>query len=68
MKPISTRTHGIIDYAYAGALIALPFLLHWNRRAARLSIGAGLATLGISMVTNYECGVVRLLPDRKSVV
>jgi hypothetical protein len=62
MKPISTRTHGIIDYAYGGALIALPFLMHWNRRAARLSIGAGLATLGVSMVTNYECGVVRLLP------
>src|SRR5690349_16559028 len=62
MKPISTRTHGIIDYAYAGALIALPFLLRWNRRASRLSIGTGLATLGVSMMTNYECGLVRLLP------
>jgi hypothetical protein len=62
MKPISTRTHGIIDYAYGGALIALPFLMRWNRRAARLSIGAGLATLGVTMMTNYECGVIRLLP------
>src|SRR5581483_4624506 len=64
MKPISTRTHGIIDYAFAGALIALPFLLRWDRRAARLSLGAGLATLGVSMMTNYECGLVRLLPMR----
>src|SRR5436190_1781631 len=62
MKPISTRAHGMIDYAYGGALIALPFLMRWNQRAARLSIGAGLATLGVSMMTNYECGVVRLLP------
>jgi hypothetical protein len=62
IKPISTRTHGIIDYAYGGTLIALPFLMRWNRRAARLSIGAGLATLGVSMMTNYECGVIRLLP------
>jgi hypothetical protein len=64
MKPISTRTHGIIDYAYGGALIALPFLMRWDRRAARLSVGAGLATLGVSMLTNYECGLVRLLPMR----
>jgi hypothetical protein len=64
VKPISTRTHGIIDYAYGGALIALPFLMRWDRRAARLSLGAGLATLGVSMVTNYECGLVRLLPMR----
>ena len=62
MKPISTRTHGIIDYAYAGALIALPFLMRWEGRAARLSLGAGLTTLGVSMMTNYECGLVRLLP------
>jgi hypothetical protein len=62
MKPISTRTHGIIDYACSGALIALPFLMRWNQRAARLSIGAGLTTLGVSMMTNYECGLVRLLP------
>lgn len=41
MKPISTRTHGIIDYAFAGTLIALPFLMHWDRRAARLSMGPG---------------------------
>jgi hypothetical protein len=64
MKPISTRTHGIIDYAFAGTLIALPFLMHWDRRAARLSIGAGLATLGVSLMTNYELGLVRLLPMR----
>jgi len=64
LKPISTRTHGIIDYACSAALIALPFLLRWDRRAARLSLGAGLATLGVSMMTNYECGLVRLLPMR----
>ena len=64
MKPISTRTHGIIDCAYARALIALPFLMRWDGRAARLSLGAGLTTLGVSMMTNYEFGLVRLLPMR----
>src|SRR3954469_22738846 len=63
-KPISTRTHGIVDYAYAGALLALPFLMHWDRRAAQLSIGAGLATLGVTVMTNFEMGLLRLLPMR----
>jgi hypothetical protein len=62
MKPISTRTHGIIDYVYGGTLIALPFLMRWDRRASRLAVGAGVATLGVSMMTNYELGLVRLLP------
>jgi hypothetical protein len=64
MKPISTRTHGIIDYAYGGMLIALPFLMQWDRRAAQLSIGAGLATLGVTLMTNFELGLLRLLPMR----
>jgi hypothetical protein len=61
-KPISTRTHGMIDYAYAAALIALPFVRGWHGRPAQLSIGAGLATLGLSMLTNYEYGLLRLIP------
>lgn len=62
MKPISTRMHGILDYVYGGTLIALPFLMGWDRRATQLSVGAGLATLGVSMMTNYEFGVMRVLP------
>ena len=64
MKPISTRTHGMIDYVYAGTLIALPFLMQWDRRAAQLSIGAGLATFGVTVMTNFELGLLRLLPMR----
>jgi len=64
MKPISTRMHGMIDYAYAATLIALPFALGWRGRAAQLSIGSGLATLGLSMLTRYEYGVFPVLPMR----
>lgn len=62
MKPISTRTHGIIDYAYSATLIALPLLMRWDRRAAQLSIGTGLTTLAVSLMTKYELGVAPLLP------
>jgi hypothetical protein len=61
-RPISTRAHGMIDYAYAATLIALPFALGWRGRAARLSIGSGLATLGLSLLTRYEFGVMPVLP------
>jgi hypothetical protein len=61
-KPISTRTHGIIDYAFATALIALPYALGWTPRATRLAVGSGLATLGVSLLTRYELGLLPVLP------
>jgi hypothetical protein len=61
-KPISTRVHGMIDYAFAATLIGLPYALGWNGRAARLAIASGLATLGMSMLTRYELGLVPLIP------
>jgi hypothetical protein len=60
-KPISTRTHGMIDYAYAATLIGLPLAFGWSGRAARLSIGAGIATLGLSLATRYELGLIPLI-------
>jgi hypothetical protein len=61
-RPISTRTHGVIDYITSGTLMALPFLLGWEGRARGLALGAGIATLGTSLMTNYEYGAVKLLP------
>jgi hypothetical protein len=61
-KPISTRAHGIIDLAYAAALIALPFAFRWSSRATQLSVGTGLATLGVSLLTKYEFGMVPVIP------
>ncbi len=61
-KPISTRTHGVIDYITAGTLMALPFALGWNGRARGLALGAGLATLATSLMTDYELGAIRVIP------
>jgi hypothetical protein len=61
-RPISTRTHGIIDLAFSGTLIALPFLLKWNGRARKLAISGAVATLGNTLMTNFEFGVVKVLP------
>ena len=61
-RPISTRTHGVIDYAFSATLMTLPFALGWRGRAANLAFGAGLATLATSLMTNYELGAVKMLP------
>lgn len=64
MKPISTRLHGLLDYSTAAALIALPRLLDWPSGPTQLLTASAVASLGYSLVTDYERGVVRLLPMR----
>jgi hypothetical protein len=61
-KPISTRAHGVLDYASAGTLLALPRLLGWTPTVRTLLTGSALATLGASLLTKYELGLVKVLP------
>jgi len=61
---ISTRVHGVLDYAVGLLLILLPFLLGLDSRSpeAWVLTGAGIAALIYSVLTNYELGVVRVIP------
>jgi len=63
-KLISTRTHGVIDYLAAGALIALPRAMGWSERVTTLLTGAGLGAVGYSLLTRYELGAAKVLPMR----
>ena len=62
MKLLSTKTHGMIDYAAGPLLLALPRLLHWNRSATRLLTGVAAASTAYSLLTRYELGVFKVLP------
>ena len=64
MKLISTKIHGVLDYLTAGALFALPRLLGWNRSTTNLLTGAALGTVGYSLLTDYEMGLVPVIPMR----
>lgn len=55
-RPISSRTHGWLDYASALALAAGPRLLGWDRRVTRLTDAAALGTLAYAQLTDYEAG------------
>lgn len=62
MKVIPTKVHGVFDYLMVGTLIALPQALGWSGGVTRLLTNAGLGTLGYSLLTRYELGLVRVLP------
>ena len=61
-KPISTRTHGAIDYAWSATAAALPSAMNGSTATARLVRGAATTSAMSSMVTNYEWGKWRVLP------
>jgi hypothetical protein len=61
-KPITPRTHGILDYATAGATALVSRLLHFPRPAARTAQvwAAGYSLL--SLLTDYPLAVKRTVP------
>lgn len=61
-KPISTRVHGMIDYAWSAAASALAKRVNGATSTARLLNGAATAATTSSVLTKYERGVVRVLP------
>jgi hypothetical protein len=60
---ISTRTHGLADYATGGVLLLAPAVLRPRLRRDRILLrAAGGAMLGCSALTDWEVGVRRVLP------
>jgi len=64
MQVISTKAHGAIDYLTGTGLLAVPPLLGISDEpaASRALRAAGLAAMAYSLLTDYEFGVVRIIP------
>lgn len=64
MRFISTRAHGVIDYASGLLLILAPYLFGFaNGGAAQLVPQIlGVVAVAMALLTDYELGAVRLVP------
>jgi hypothetical protein len=61
-RPISTKAHGVIDYTWSTTAAALPKAMNGATATARLVRNAGYAATLNSMLTNYEAGVMPIMP------
>jgi hypothetical protein len=61
-KPISTQTHGVLDYLTAATLATLPGMLGMSERTTRALQMMAVGKLCYSLFTDNELGVVRAIP------
>jgi hypothetical protein len=61
---LPSRVHGVIDYAWGVALIATPYLFGFATGGAAqwTAMAFGIGAILYSAATDYEVGLVRLLP------
>jgi hypothetical protein len=67
MQIISPRLHGVLDYAVAAALIAVPLLLDFAAEsiaATVISVTGGVGLVTYSLLTDYSAGIRQLVPWR----
>lgn len=64
MKPITSRTHGLLDYIVGVVLIIAPFLLGFanDGPAMWVPIILGAGVILYSLLTHYEYGMVAAIP------
>ncbi len=67
MRPqfVTKSIHAFLDYPVAIALIALPFWLNLGEShpmALWLSVGTGIAAFLLTLLTDHQLGVIRVIP------
>ena len=64
MRVISSRSHGYIDYGTGLLLLVAPYLLGFadGTAAQWVPMIVGLTILGMSLMTDYELSVAKLVP------
>ncbi len=61
-KPISTRSHALLDYATIGKFMLLPRVMGWSKPMVRAMDCVALVKLGYTLLTRHELGAFKLLP------
>ncbi|HEX8912431.1 MAG TPA: hypothetical protein VF796_08725 [Humisphaera sp.] len=61
-KPISTKLHGILDFATVGFALAFPRVLGCNRSFTNAVTMLALGKLGYALLTKHELGLAKVIP------
>jgi hypothetical protein len=61
-RPISPRTHGLIDYSTAAATMAVPRLLGFPPTATAAAYGVAGSMAGLSSLTDFRPALKRVVP------
>ena len=61
-KPISTKTHGVLDYLTIATFITLPRVMGWSRGLTQGMTMLGLGKLGYTLFTRHELAPFKKLP------
>ncbi|MXV16716.1 hypothetical protein [Hufsiella ginkgonis] len=62
MKPISPKSHALIDYMLVGSLLTLPSLLRMNKNARKIYAAEALLLLPYVAFTRQPAAVKGLIP------
>lgn len=65
MQFVTRKIHSILDYPVAFSLMAMPFILGLgatNPAARWLSVATGVAAFILTLLTDHETGVIRVIP------
>lgn len=65
MRFVTRKIHSILDYPVAISLMAAPFILgigQSNPAARWLSVATGIAAFVLTLLTDHETGVMRVVP------
>ena len=65
MRFVTRKIHALLDYPVALSLVAMPFILGLgatNSAARWLSVATGLAAFMLTLLTDHETGIVRVVP------
>lgn len=59
---VTKRVHALIDYPVALNLTVTPFLLGLDPLALWVSVATGIAAFMLTLFTDHQTGVIRVLP------
>jgi len=62
MRKMTSKTHGMIDFATSGMMMLLPRLLGQSKSSRRVLDSMAIIILGQSLCTNYEYGLAKFIP------